>query len=306
MQNRLSILFFSCMLANGFCGNAQQTKVEPGALVASNDSLRLISRQFRFTEGPAADKKGNIYFTDQPNDRIWKYSTSGRLTLFLEGTRRANGLHIDRRGNIVACSDEYGQICSINPRKKIEVLTEKQDGQQLNGPNDLWIAPDGIVYFTDPYYRRPYHTVTMPKLKKEAVYYLLPGSRTALVADSTLAKPNGIEGTPDGRYLYVADIKDNKTYRYTIQPDGTLAGRTLFAAQGSDGMTLDNRGNVYLTGNGITVYDSTGNKITQIPIPEKWTANLCFGGKKGDQLFITASEGFYVLPMNVKGAEYSR
>jgi gluconolactonase len=118
-----------------------------------------------------------------------------------------------------------------------------------------------------------------------------------------LVKPNGIVGTPDGRYLYVADIGGGKTYKYSIGPDGMLTGRALFVTQGSDGMTLDERGDVYLTGDGVTVYDSTGKKIAHIPVPEKWTANLCFGGSDKRILFITASEGIYVLPMRVKGVE---
>jgi gluconolactonase len=118
-----------------------------------------------------------------------------------------------------------------------------------------------------------------------------------------LVKPNGIVGTPDGRYLYVADIGAGKTYKYSIGPDGMLTGRELFVTQGSDGMTLDERGDVYLTGDGVTVYDSAGKKIAYIPVPEKWTANLCFGGKGKRVLFITASEGVYVLPMRVRGVE---
>jgi gluconolactonase len=120
---------------------------------------------------------------------------------------------------------------------------------------------------------------------------------------SDLVKPNGIVGTPDGRYLYVADIGAGKTYKYSIGPGGMPTGRELFVAQGSDGMTLDERGDVYLTGDGVTVYDSAGKKIAHIPVPEKWTANLCFGGKDKKELFITASEGIYILPMRVKGVE---
>ena len=123
-----------------------------------------------------------------------------------------------------------------------------------------------------------------------------------IVADDVV-KPNGIVGTPDGRWLYVADIGAGKTYKYSIGPDGVLSGRELFVTQGSDGMTLDERGNVYLTGDGVTVYDPLGKKIAYIPVPEKWTANLCFGGKDKKTLFLTVSESIYVLRMRVRGVE---
>ena len=124
-----------------------------------------------------------------------------------------------------------------------------------------------------------------------------------MVVEAGLKKPNGIVGTPDGSFIYVSDISGGQTYRYTIGRHGLLEDRRVFCEQGSDGMTLDERGNVYLTGDGVTVYDSSGKKIAHIPVPEKWTANLCFGGRDRKSLFITASEGVYILRMRVKGVE---
>jgi gluconolactonase len=130
---------------------------------------------------------------------------------------------------------------------------------------------------------------------------MLQKGKALKIAAENFKKPNGIIGTPDGKYLYIADIGDNKTYRFNIETDGSLTNRQLFVEQGSDGMTIDNRGNIYLTGDGITVYNAEGNKIRHIPVPAGWTANVCFGGKNKNQLFITASESLYVLDMNVKG-----
>ena len=100
-----------------------------------------------------------------------------------------------------------------------------------------------------------------------------------MLADSSVIKPNGIVGTPDGKYLYVADMGVWKTYRYNIQQDGSLTNKQLFADEASDGMTIDEKGNIYLTGNGVDIYNTTGEKIEHIDVPEKWTANICFGGK---------------------------
>jgi gluconolactonase len=119
-----------------------------------------------------------------------------------------------------------------------------------------------------------------------------------------LEKPNGIIGSPDGKFLYVADIKAGKTYVYEIWPEGALANKKLFVSMGSDGMTVDSNGNIYLTGKGVTVFNLEGEQIAHIPIEAGWTANVCFGGKDMKTLFITASEHFYGLNMNVSGIRF--
>ncbi len=264
---------------------------------------QLISKQFSFTEGASVDKKGNVFFTDQPNNKIWEYDTSGNLSLFMDSTGRSNGMYFDHKGNLVTCADEHEQLWSISPGKKVKILLKDYQGHMLNGPNDIWIDNKGGIYLTDPYYQRPWWTRTKSDLDGEKVYYLPKGKDQPFIVDADLKKPNGIVGTPDGKYLYVADIADNKTYKYVINKDGTLSDRKLFTAMGSDGMTLDADGNVYLTGKGVTIFNPEGNKIGHIDIPEPWTANLCFGGKNKDVLFITASKAIYVVKMNVKGVE---
>jgi gluconolactonase len=272
-------------------------------IIASGATLQLISNQFKFTEGPAADKEGNVYFTDQPNDKIWKYSIDNQLTIFMDSTGRSNGMYFDKKGNLVTCADEQNQVWRIGRNKKIEVLVKDFEGKRLNGPNDLWVDDKGDIYLTDPYYQRPYWTRTKPEIAGEKVYYLPKGSKQLRVAVDNLKKPNGIVGTPDNKYLYIADIGDNKTYKYTIEKDGSLSEAKVFCEQGSDGMTIDNRGNIYLTGKGVTVYDAEGKKIKHIPVPANWTANVCFGGKDRNKLFITASESLFVLDMKVRGVE---
>jgi len=200
-------------------------------------------------------------------------------------------------------ADAEEQLWSIGQDRQVKVLLRDVGGHRLNGPNDLWIDSKGGIFFTDPYYQRDYWTRAHSDLDGEKVYYLPKGGKQPVVAAADVKKPNGIVGTPDGSLLYVSDIGDGKTYAYTIGPGGRLSGRRLFCMQGSDGMTLDQRGNVYLTGDGVTVYDPAGKKIAHIPVPEKWTANLCFGGRDRKTLFITASEGVYILRMRVRGVE---
>ncbi|RTQ47249.1 SMP-30/gluconolactonase/LRE family protein [Hymenobacter gummosus] len=280
-----------------------QTTPAASPVVAPGAKPQLVARQFKFTEGPAADRAGNVFFTDQPNNKIWKYGLDGKLSVFLDPAGRSNGLYFDQKGNLLACADEHNQLWSIGPNGKVTVLVKDLQGKRLNGPNDLWLNPKtGGLYFTDPYYQRDYWTRTTSELDGQKVYYMATQQAAPVAVDADLRQPNGIIGTPDGRTLYVADIGAGKTYRYRIGADGRLLDRQLFVEQGSDGMTLDREGNVYLTGKGVTVYNPAGRQIDHIDVPEAWTGNVCFGGKDRRTLFITASEAVYVLPMRVSGA----
>ncbi|TWI89004.1 SMP-30/gluconolactonase/LRE family protein [Chitinophaga japonensis] len=299
----LLLITFLTISMHAFSQEHNTTELSAIAAVAPGATLHEVSRRFAFTEGPAADKAGNIYFTDQPNNRIWKFDTQGQLSLYMEPSGRSNGMYFDPEGNLVSCADEKDELWSISPDKKVTVLLRDFQGRRLNGPNDLWIDAKGGIYFTDPYYQRDYWDRTEPEIKEQRVYYLPKGAKEAIIVEDQLEKPNGIVGTPDGRYLYVADIQGDKTYKYRIQADGRLGERQLFVSQGSDGMTLDNEGNLYLTGRGVTIYDPAGNKLGNIPVSPDWTANVCFGGKDGHTLFITASKAVYTLQMKVKRAE---
>jgi gluconolactonase len=277
--------------------------MDKNSIIAEGATLDLLGDGFRFTEGPAADKNGNVYFTDQPNNTIvkWNHST-GELSVFMDDAGRSNGMFFDHDGNLVTCADMNNELWSISMDGEVTVLADNYGGDLLNGPNDLWIRPDGGIYFTDPLYKRNYWERD-PEMQQdgEHVYFLEPGTNRYFRVDEDLVKPNGIIGTPDGKKLYVADIGDNKTYVYDINPDGTLSNRKLFCELGSDGMTIDNQGNVYLTGKGVTVFDKNGERIAHIPIDKGWTANICFAGSERDMLFITAMDAVFGIKMNVRG-----
>jgi len=272
------------------------------ALVQEGAKLEKLSSDYKFTEGPAADAAGNVFFTDQPNDRILKWNAAdGQITTFKQPCGRSNGLCFDQQGNLWACADEKNELWRIAPDGSVTVVVKDDQGKRLNGPNDLWIRSDGGVYFTDPFYKRPYWNRGPSEQDGQHVYYLAPDHKTLKRVVTDLEQPNGIIGTPDGKTLYVADIRAKKTYAYDIQPDGSLTNKRLFCEQGSDGMTLDDEGNVYLTGKGVLVFDKTGKQIEHIEVPERWTANVCFGGKDRRTLFITASTSVYTLRMRVRG-----
>jgi gluconolactonase len=285
----------------GWAGQPSRTPAAEDGIIAEGAEVQKLADGFKFTEGPAADAEGNVYFTDQPNDRILCWSVVGKLSTYMQPCGRSNGLCFDKQGNLWACADEKNELWCIDASGDATVVVKQFEGKLLNGPNDIWIRPDGGIYFTDPFYKRPYWKRGPIEQDVQAVYYLVP-DRTGLVrvADD-LEQPNGVIGTPDGKTLYVADIRAKKTYAYAIQPDGSLADKRLFCELGSDGMTIDSEGNVYLTGKGVTVFDAAGQQIEQIAIDARWTANVCFGGKDGKTLFITASDGLFGLKMRVAG-----
>jgi gluconolactonase len=270
--------------------------IQPGA------QLEKLADGFLFTEGPTSDAKGNVYFTDQPNDRIMVWSISDKLSTFMLPSGRSNGLSFDKEGNLWACADEKNELWCIAPDKSVIIIPSKYQNKPLNGPNDLWIADNGGVYFTDPYYKRSWwdHT-TMPQ-DCQAVYYLEPDHKKITRVTDDLVQPNGIVGTPDSKTLFIADIGGNKTWSYSINGNGCLTNKKLFCEMGSDGMTIDVEGNIYLTGKGVTIFNTNGVLIGNISVPEEWTANVCFGGKDMKSLFITASKSLYRIHTQIKGA----
>src|SRR5262249_49197465 len=210
----------------------------------------------------------------------------------------------DKQGRLWACADEKNELWRIDvTTKKWDVVVKDYRGKLLNGPNDVWVRPDGGVYFTDPFYKRPYWKRGPSEQDVQAVYFLTPAHQPLKRVEADLQQPNGIIGTPDGKTLYVADIRGGKTFAYDIQADGTLANKRLFCGLGSDGMTIDNEGNVYLTGKGVTVFDKTGKQVEQIAVPEPWTANVCVGGADRRTLFITASKSLYSVRLRVQGVD---
>ena len=275
----------------------------PATIVTSDDDLlekgakvEKLADGFKFTEGPTCDADGNVYFTDIPNERIHRWSVDGKLTTFRENSGRANGLYFDKDRNLLACEGGNRRLTRISMKGKVTILADEFGGKKLNSPNDLWIDPRGGVYFTDPRYG------SQEGLEQGGfhVYYLPPDNGKLVRVIDDLKKPNGVIGTADGKLLYVADPGDNKSFVYKINPDGSLTDRKHIAPEGSDGMTLDERGNLYLTRGGVEVYSPDGKKIASIETPER-PANITFGGRDRRTLFITARTGFYSLNMNVRG-----
>ena len=289
----VSLIFITSFLL----ASAQERK---SSIIADKATIEQAGSGFLFTEGPAVDVKGRIYFTDQPNDRIHIWDEKEGISLWLEGTGRSNGMYFDNKGQLVTCADEKTQLAYFDKDKNLIKLCDSYEGKHLNGPNDVWVTPKGDYYFTDPYYHRNWWADGHKEIQDvRGVYYLSAKGDVTRVIDD-FKTPNGLIGTPDGKVLYVADIEDEKIWKYDIQPDGRLLNKTFFAPHGSDGMTIDNEGNVYLTYGKVWVYNPKGELIEEIEFPES-PSNICFGGEKRDILFVTARKGVYTLKMNVNG-----
>lgn len=274
------------------------SSVEAASVVAPGAKVEKLAGGFSFTEGPAADAKGNIFFSDIPNNRIHKWSLNGTLSTFRENSGGSNGLFFDKKGNLLACEGGGRRLVSIDPQGKVTVLADKYQNKRFNSLNDLWIDTKGGIYFTDPRYGNRDGMAQ----DGEHVYYLSPDRKKLIRVIDDMVRPNGVIGTPDGKLLYVADHGGKKTFVYTINKDGTLSNKKLFAPEGSDGMTIDNEGNIYLTTRVVAVYNKNGEKIETIEIPEG-PANVSFGGPDKRTLFITARTSLYSVRMRVKAAE---
>lgn len=275
------------------------------AVIAPGAHLEKLAEGYARTEGPSADSQGNVYFTDFGNNLIVKWNAAdGKLSDWLKPSGRAIGTYFDHAGNLITAASEKGELWSIAPDKTVTVLVGSFDGKVFNGPDDLWVRPDGGIYFTDPDYHSTHDKRS--RVEGQNVYFMTPDHKTVRRVTVDIFKPTGMIGTNDGKLLYVADYGEAKTYAYDISSDGELTNKRLFCNIGSEGMTIDNEGNVYLSQSGgtvfgVTVFDRSGRRIEHIEIPEMPT-NVSFGGRDSDMLFITAAGSVYGLKMRVRGA----
>ena len=277
-------------------GGPPLTSAQGNDLIAPGATVERLATGFGFLEGPAADADGNVYFTDVVSERIHRWAPDTGITLFRERTGRANGLAVDLDGTLLVCEMANRQVTAIDRAGRLTILADRYEGQRFNSPNDLWVDPRGGIYFSDARYG-PTDDV---EIAGNHVYYLSADRQALLRVTNDLVQPNGIVGTPDGSRVYVADQGAGRVWAYRPEADGSFSDKRLFVSQGADGITMDERGNLYLTGQDITIFDPTGRQIASIGVPEP-PANLAFGGPDRTTLFITARRSLYRVDMLVTG-----
>lgn len=269
-----------------------------------------VFTDFKFTEGPAFDLKGNLYFTDIPDNKIYKVNSKGKLSVFLEPSNHCNGLMLDGGNNLLACEMD-GRLVSINLKnKKVTPLTSEYQGKRYNAPNDLVVDRTGGVYFTDPHFRAP---EPLPQ-EKVAVYYRSADGEVTRLADD-LKAPNGVILSPDEKTLYVIPSMQKEMWAYPVTGPGKVGKGRVFCrlkqepgyqepGRGGDGLTVDTNGNLYITsGLGLQVFSPEGKLLGIIEVPEK-PANVTFGGKDNSSLFITARNSLYRIDTKAKGHRF--
>lgn len=285
-----------------------QSPNEPIAELGPTGPVTKLHTDFQFTEGPAADKEGNVYFTDIPAEKIFKVDLEGKLTLFRDKTNHSNGLMFNGAGELLACEMDGQVVAFAMDGKGRKVIADKYMDKRFNAPNDLVVDKAGGVYFTDPAFRAP---MPLPQ-GKTAVYYVSEkGEVTRLLDD--LPNPNGVILSPDEKTLYVIPSGQKQMMAYPIESPGKIGEGKVFCELeqpkpggngGGDGLAVDVKGNLYITsGLGLQVFDPTGKKLGIIALPEQ-PANVTFGGKDFKTLYVTARTSLYTVPMSIAGHQF--
>lgn len=264
----------------------------PRGLIAPDAVVTEIATGYALIGGLAAGQDGQVYFSDVPSDSILMRLADGTTGTWLEDSGGANGLHFFG-GQVFAAQGVRRQVVTIDAGKAVTSLSYQHAGKRFNAPDDLWIDDEGGVYFTDP----------RAGAEGEHVFYIAPGVAEARPVAQDFTRPNGIVGTPNGRSLYVADDDGGTVFKFNIAASGRLVDRMKFCPEGSDGMCLDEKGNLYLTWKmGVQVYAPDGSKLGTIPMPVDPT-DVCFGGPTRSTLFISGGGKLHSLAMAVRGPE---
>jgi gluconolactonase len=286
------------------------------AMVLHNAAVERLATGCRWVEGPVwFGDHGTFVWSDIPNNRMLRLDDrTGTVSVFREPSSYANGNTRDREGRLVTCEHLTRRVTRTEPDGSLTVLADSYDGRPLNAPNDVVVAPDGSVWFTDPGYgiMTDYEGRAAPQLLPPAVYRCDPATGGLRPVLDSLERPNGLCFSPDGTRLYVVDSGSSpRTIHVFDVADGQVGAGRLFVDSSpgsSDGIRCDTAGNVWAAAggggdgyDGVHVYAPEGALIGQVLLPES-CANLCFGGAAGNRLFMAASTSIYALYVNAAGA----
>ncbi|WP_228266021.1 SMP-30/gluconolactonase/LRE family protein [Microlunatus elymi] len=269
---------------------------------------KMVERIFtggRWLEGPAYFAAGRyLVFSDIPNDRILRWDeTTNQVGVFRSPANYTNGHTVDAQGRLVSCEQGSRRVTRTEHDGTITVLADNYRGKRLNSPNDVVVAADGAVWFTDPAYGidSDYEGFRADQEQDGCyVFRVTPSGELTVVADD-FARPNGLAFTPDRSQLLIVDSQRGHLRGFSVGDDGKLSGGDVVITDSADGIRFDNAGRLWTgTREGVYVYAPDLTLIGKLRLPEI-TANLCFGGPKRNQLFVTASTSVYTLRLTATG-----
>jgi len=291
-------------------------------IVPAGARLEKIAEGFQFTEGPVWDRNGGrLLFSDPNANRIYQWSERDGLSTFRDhsgyegsdiaeyGQPGSNGLTLDRQGRLTANEHGRHRVTRTESDGRLTVLADSYEGKRLNSPNDLVYKSDGALYFTDPPFGLPkFFDDPRKELPYSGIYRVANG--TIKLVSTDLTGPNGLAFSPDERFFYVDDwdVKRKVILRYEVQRDGSLSKGTVFfdmtdqpGDQALDGMKVDTKGNLYVSGpGGLWIISPAGRHLGTIKGPEL-PANFAWGDADGRTLYLTARTGVYRIRLNVPG-----
>jgi gluconolactonase len=266
----------------------------------SKIQVEKVSAGHRFTEGPVWSREGFLIFSDVPNNRTAKFIPGKGTEAHRNNTSGVNGNTYDAQGRLYSCETRGRRVVRQKKDGTLEVLAEKWEGKRLNAPNDIVVRKDGHVYFTDPAFGAQADT---RELDFNGVYHITPKGEIEVIAKPK-GRPNGIALSANGRLLFVSNSDERNVRVYDLDRDGKASNERVFV-EGipgpPDGLTLDEKGNLYVTARGLLVYDPKGALLQKIETSERAT-NVAFGDPDFMTLYVTAQSSVYRIRLDVKGA----
>lgn len=274
--------------------------VSAGAQDFSGYQIVKVSAGHVFTEGPAWSPDGYLVFSDVPEAKLWRIVPGQEPSVFKEASGGANGNAFDDKGRRYSCESAQRRLTRTDRKGKVEVLLDKWEGKRLNATNDVIVRRDGHIYFTDPAFGSREDT---RELDFYGVYHIAPKGEAEVVARPT-GRPNGIELSPDGRALYVANTDERRLYAYDLDARGRVSNERVLidGIDGPpDGIAVDRNGNLYVAANQLAVYSAAGKLLHSFALAEK-PSNCAFGDPDAMTLYITARTSVYAVRLGVAGA----
>ncbi|HTS34776.1 MAG TPA: SMP-30/gluconolactonase/LRE family protein [Candidatus Solibacter sp.] len=301
------ILIF--VLASGMGQNRRAFGLEASSpafwnFVDRDAKLETVASRFGFTEGPMWDEAGFLYVSDETINKIFRVYPDGRKEEVI-ALGDPDGNTFDRQHRLIDCASVLRAIIAVTPQGKYTILADHFEGKKLNSPNDVIVGPDGAIYFTDP-------TLDLVAGEKQEMSYQgvfrLDAQGNLRLLTKDLAQPNGLAFSPDGKHFYVDDSEKRNIRVYDVAADGSLTNGRVFGDEPGgkhegvpDGIKVDKSGNLFVTGpKGIWIWDSKGNHLGTIAMPEQ-PANLTWGDRDYQTLYITATTSVYRLRMKTQG-----